>query len=209
MKRIVISLLALVLTLTAAAQTKTTMPTRYREFQPSVITLSDGRVLKESLTNVFLKNSSLLYMSGGVAKEANMATISRVEFADRTYVNLDGRLAYLVDSVGTDRLYCIELFDVESYERNIRNNVNFSNITFGQDALGTTSVDLNNEEDYKMPIVPNYYYVYKGELLRARDRSLTHQLDKEQRRRYKTIISENDFSWMNPESLLKLLKAIQ
>ena len=53
-------------------QERTTMATLYREFKPSVIYLTDGRKLNQNLTNVFLKNSSLVYLKGTFTMEANL-----------------------------------------------------------------------------------------------------------------------------------------
>ena len=204
----IISALALLIATSVAAQTKTTLPTHYQEFVPSVITFADGHSSSQQFTNVFLKNSTLLFLSGATAMEANMDNIVRVAFADRTYINIKGQLAYFVDSVRNNSLYCVELFDQESYERNIRNNVNYANITLGGDALSTTTVDLNNEGDYMMPVIPVYYYIYNGKTIRVHERDIWHEMPKAKRRIYKTIIGENDFSWVEPESLMKLLKAI-
>ena len=205
-KLITVLLLTSVLTITA--QQRTTMATRYPEFRPSTITLKDGRQLKQPLTNVFLKNSSLLYLNGEYTMEANMDNIVAVDFGDRSYVNLNGQLAFLVDSVGNNRLFCIELFDQDTYERNLRNNVNISSLTFGGDQLSTSTVDLNNEEDYKLPVFRHYYYLLNGTFIKVHERELTRKISKEQRTMMKRIISMPDFSWQREASLLQLLKAI-
>ena len=204
-------LLTAVLTLASmsiVAQQKTTLPTHYREYRPSVVTFTDGHQSNQQFTNVFLKNSSLLFLSSNTAMEANMSNIVRVDFADRSYINLNGQLAYLVDSVGANKLYCIELFDLDSYERNLRNNVNYTDISLAGDNIGTTTVDLNNEEDYKIPVVPHYYYYYQGTFVRVKDREVWRKLPKAKRRQYKTIVSSDDFSWVKPDQLMLLLKSI-
>jgi hypothetical protein len=184
------------------------MATLYREFRPSTITLKDGRTLKQSLTNVFLKNSSLLYLKGEYTMEANMENIVAVDFDDRSFVNLNGQLAFLIDSVGKNRLFCIELFDQETYERNLRNNVNISSVTFGGDQLSTSTVDLNNEDDYKLPVFRHYYYLLDGAFVKVHERELMRKISKEQRTMMKRIIGLPDFSWQSESSLLQLLKAI-
>lgn len=194
--------------LPSMGQTKTVMPTAYSDFRPSVITLSDGRSLRQNLTNIFLKNSSLLYMSGEVAMEANMENMLRVDFEDRSYVNLNGQLGWLVDSVGHNLLYCVELFDQVAYESNLKNNVNITNIDFSQGAVSTTNIDMNNEGDYMMPVVPTYYYMFEGKLVKAKDRDVQLVLPKDKRRQFKTIVGEPNFSWVDPESLMLLLKFI-
>ena len=99
------------------AQTTTTIATVYKEFQPATIHLTDGRKLKVSLANVFLKNSSLLYLSGNDTKEANMKTLTQVDFPDRTYYTVDTLLAYQVDTVGHDALLCALFYGNVVYAR--------------------------------------------------------------------------------------------
>ena len=208
-KYFLITIIALMMaSLGLTAQTKTTMPTRYHEFRPSVITLSDGRVLRENLTNIFLKNSTLLYVSGEVVKEANMDNILKVDFEDRSYVNLNGQLAWLVDSVGHNMLYEIDLFDQVAYEANLKNNVNITNIDFSQDVMSTANVDLNNEGDYMMPVIPHFYYLYEGKLIKAKDRVVQLALPKDRNRQFKTVVGQPNFSWIDPDCLMLLLRFI-
>ncbi len=191
------------------AQRRTLMATQYREFRPSVITFSDGHKSRQSLTNVFLKNSSLLFMRGENAMEANMDNIVAVDFeGDRSYVVIDKQMAYLVDSVGSNALYCIELFDQESYERNLRNNVNISSLDFSSDQLGTTTVDLNTEEDYKMPVFQHFFIYYNGQYIKVHERELKRKLPKDKVVMMRRIMALPDFSWQSTESLKQLLKAI-
>jgi len=200
--------LLLLMSMVASAQKRTTMSTLYREFKPSVITLKDGRTLNQSLTNVFLKNSSLLYLKGEYTMEANMDNIVAVKFDDRSFININGQLAYLIDSVGQNRLFCVELFDQETYERNLHNNVNISSLSLGGDQMSTTTVDLNNEEDYKFPVFKHYYYLLDDKFVRVHERDISRSINKERRTMMKRIISLPDFSWQNEHSLLQLLKAI-
>jgi hypothetical protein len=125
------------------AQKRTTQLTLYKQFKPSTITLSNGRTIKQSLTNVFLKNSSLVYMNGDNAMEANMENIAKVEFDDRTFYNVNNQLAYIVDSVGYNIIYRIDIFDLEAYNQQIRNNVNITAIpSFTGDMISTTTATI-------------------------------------------------------------------
>ena len=193
--------------ITSLAQT-TPSATHYREFKPSVITLKDGRQLHQPLTNIFLKNSSLLYMSGSQAMEANMDNILAVRFDDRYYVSVNGQLGYLVDSVGNYSLYCIELFDQDTYEQNLRNNVNISDLSLG-DQIGVTTVDMNNELDYMLPVFRHYYILMGSEFVRVHERELKRKLNSEQRTMMRRVMGLPDFSWQSEESLKALLRAIQ
>ncbi|MBP5338882.1 MAG: hypothetical protein J6Z14_06190 [Prevotella sp.] len=212
MKKTLLTIAILAISILAAtAQKRTARATLYREFKPSTILLNDGRVIKQPLTNVFLKNSSLVYLKGTYTMEANMDNIKAVSFDDRSYIVIDKQLAYQVgEKTDTDNaLYRIDLFDMDAYQAQLRNNVNISNLDLGE-MIGVTTVDLNNEEDYKFPIIPIYYMQYNGEMVKVHERELWRRLpkDKDLRRMFKTVIGENSFSWTNDSSLLVLLKAI-
>ncbi len=193
--------------LPVTAQKRTTQATLYRNFKPSVITLNDGRKLSQSFTNIFLKNSSLLYLKGEYTMEANMDNIVAVDFDDRSYIKIGEQLAYVVDTLGSNGLYCVELFDKESYERNLKNNVNISSLDLG-DQISMSTIDMNNEEDYKLPVFRHYYYLLNGEFVKVHERELGRKISKEQRTMMKRIIGMPDFSWQSEESLKTLLKAL-
>ena len=211
-KKLCLTVLMLAFALGTFAQKRTTQLTLYKQFKPSTITLSNGRTIKQSLTNVFLKNSSLVYMNGDNAMEANMENIAKVEFDDRTFYNVKNQLAYIVDSVGYNIIYRIDIFDLEAYNQQIRNNVNITAIpSFTGDMISTSSTDLNNEGDYKLPLFPHFYFLYNGELIKAHEREISRRLpkkDKEVNRKYRTVIEMKGFSWTNNESLSQLLRAI-
>lgn len=200
----------IILGLTATAQVRTTRATLYNEFKPSVITLKNGKTIKQPLTNIFLKNSSLVYLQGEYTMEANMETIAAVELEGRKYVNINNQLAYLVDSVGSNLLYRVDLFDMNAYNQQLRNNINISNLGFENGGISTATTDLNNEEDYKFPIFSHYYYYFNGEIIKVHEREISRHLpkDKELKRKYRTIIGLDSFSWTDETSLIKLLKAI-
>ncbi len=207
MKRFFILALALLMSVIIVAQKRTTQSTLYRNFKPSVITLNDGRKLNQQFTNIFLKNSSLLYMKGEYAMEANMDNIIGVDFDDRSYTKIGQQLAYVIDTVKNCGLYCVELFDQDSYERNLKNNVNISSLDLG-DQISYSSVDLNNEDDYKLPVFRHFYFFLNGEYIKVHERELGRKITKEQRTMMKRIIGMPDFSWQDEESLKTLLKAL-
>jgi hypothetical protein len=202
----------MVITASAMAQRKTLSATLYKEFRPSVITFTDGHKSRQSLTNVFLKNSTLLFPKGEFTMEANMDNILAVDFeGDRSFVNIENKLAYFVDSYKNNALYCIELFDQEAYERNLKNNVNISNLdlsSINNDIISTTTIDLNNEEDYKLPVFRHFYMKLDGNYVKVHERTLLRMLPKQKRTMMKRIMAMPGFSWQNEESLMQLLKVI-
>ena len=190
------------------AQTTTTIATVYKEFQPATIHLTDGRKLKVSLANVFLKNSSLLYLSGNDTKEANMKTLTQVDFPDRTYYTVDTLLAYQVDTVGHDALLCAQKIDFASWKQQIVNNSNITHVDFG-DLLSYSTVELTGEREEPIPVISFYFFRLNGKYVLVHERTLKLALNKEKRRMMQSIISEDGFSWTDEKRLLKLLKYIQ
>lgn len=191
------------------AQDKTYGLTVYESYKPAIITLTDGRTVNQPLANVFLKNSSLLYLSSaGATMEANMSNILSVKFDDRQYIKIDTLLAYQVDTVGHDALYCATVIDMVAYRQNLKNNQVFTDISLG-DQLSTTSVDLSNETDYMFPLINIYIYRLGGKFVRCHERTLGNMLGKEKKRIMRSYIALPDFSWTDDKSLLKLLKGLQ
>jgi hypothetical protein len=199
--------LLLLMTGHCMAQDKTLMATLYPQFKPAVIKLTDGRTITNSLTNVFLKNSSLLYMHNTYTMEANMDNIVKVDFDDRSFVNIKNQLATVVDTVGSNVLYRIDYLDIDAYKTNLKNNMQLSNFSV-TDFVNVDAVDLSNEEDRKLPLVHKYYMLYNGKLVFVHERDIQRELNKEQKRRFKTIISMPDFTWVDDACVLRLLRAI-
>lgn len=210
-KRIYLFVFGVVLTtgiLTATAQPTTTSLTAYKAFQPATIHLLDGRKLKVEFANIFLKNSGLLYISGQDTKEANLKTMTKVEFKDRTYYRIDSVLAYQVDTVNNQPLYCAQRIDLVAWKGLIINNRQLSNISLG-DMLTYSATDLSDKRDIQFPVINVYYLKINGKYVLAHERHLKRVLDKEKRRLMASVMSEPGFSWTSEASLLKLLKYIQ
>lgn len=208
MKKLVLFLLLSIGVLTASAQGTTTMVTVYQAFKPATIHLVDGRQLKVSLANIFLKNSGLLYISGHDTKEASLQNISKVEFQDRTYYRVDSVLAYQVDTVNHQPLYCAQRIDLVAWKGMIINNRQLDNISLG-DMLTYSATELADQHDIHFPVINIYYFQINGKYVLAHERNLKRVLDKEKRRLMASVMSEPEFSWTSEKSLLKLLKYIQ
>lgn len=208
MKKLVLFLLLATGVLTMSAQTTTTSLTEYQSFQPATIHLVDGKQIKVEFANIFLKNSSLLYISGQDTKEANLKTLTKVVFKDRTYYRIDSVLAYQVDTVNHQPLYCAKRIDVVAWRGMLINNRQLSNIDFG-DMITYSANNLADEQDIHFPLINVYYLQINGKYVLAHERNLKRVLDKEKRRLMASVMSEPGFSWTSEASLLKLLKYIQ
>lgn len=139
--------------------------------------------------------------------EANMEPVVAVDIDTLHFLKIDNMLAQFVDSVGENKLYCITLIDIESYKTILRNNVNISNLSLG-DQISYATIDLSSQEGVQLPLIRHFYYIYNGELIRVHEREISRRLKKENKRIYKTVISLDGFSWVDASSLMTLLKAI-
>jgi hypothetical protein len=207
MKKTALLLFMACLASTLMAQERTTNLTVYKNFKPSIILLKDGRVLKQPLTNIFLKNSSLLYLHGTTSMQANMDNIVSVKFDDRLYNKIDTVLAYEVDSVGDKKLYKATIIDQIAYRQQLRNNQVITNLQMG-DQLSTTTMNLNGDEDYKFPLIDLFFYRINGKIVKVHERDLSRVLSKEQKRMMRTFLSMPDFSWTDEKSLMELLRKL-
>jgi hypothetical protein len=208
MKKIFLFIIILSFALHAVGQVRTTKFSVYPDFKPAIIQLKDGRFIQQRLANIFLKNSSLLYMHGSQVMEANMDNIVSVKFDDRLYQKVDTLLAYVVDSVGNDVLYQATVIDLPAYTALLRNNQVITNLSLG-DMISTTTMDISTSEDFKFPLIDLFYFRFKGKLVKAHERNLSMLLNKDQKRIMRTFVTMNDFSWTKADSLLKLLKSLQ
>lgn len=208
MKKNLLFIIIFAVALQAAAQQKTGGATVYKQFKPATIQLASGQIVRQPLANIFLKNSSLLYMSHDRAMEANMKNILAVTFDDRKYVKIDSVLAYVVDSLNGDVLYKATVIDLVSYKANLLNNRNITSLDLGEQ-ISYSNVDISNEDDFLFPLVDLYYYRYHGQFVRVHERNLSRIIPKEKRRLMKTLIGQEAFSWTDEKSLMELLKWIQ
>lgn len=208
MKRFLVIMLSVAASLGIYAQKSagfSATTTLYKDYQPAKITLTDGKVIKQSKANVFLKNSRLLFKRGMFDMEANMAQISRVEFADKTFEKLDTMLVTVVDTVGDKRILCATTIDIEAYKSKAVNDRVVTNLSLGEQ-VSMTTIDLAPEDELKYPLINTYYFEIDGKPFEVHERTITRMLDKDKRRMLKTYMQFHDFDWGDREYLRKILQ---
>lgn len=202
-----------ILVLAATAAQAQQLPTRsqrttvYEQYKPAIITLESGKTLTHQRANVFLKNGALLYKSGGRNMEADMSTVRKAQFDDKTYVRIDSMLAYVVDTVGANKLYCATLIDIEAYKTMLLNNQQLTNLQITS-FVNVTAMDAAPEQVGYYPLIRHFYFEIDGKMIKAHERNLKRAAPKDKQRMIKTIMQQPGFSWDNPKSLLALLKAV-
>ena len=195
------------------AQEVTPQLTAFPEFRPATVYMADGKKLDIPMANIFLKNSSLLYISGELTKEVDTKNLMRVDFKDRSYFRIDSVLAYEVDTVGANALFCAKVLDLKAYKQLIANNSNITNLNINDLAnmniLQYTTIDINDVSDIHFPVIPLYYFRVNNQFVLVHERNLKRFFDKENRRRMESVMNLPDFSWTDEKSLLKILEIIQ
>ncbi|MBR5039388.1 MAG: hypothetical protein IKX65_11795 [Prevotella sp.] len=211
MKHLLLTTILLLATLTGVAQQITPSLTVYPEFRPATILLTNGSKLKVPLANIFLKNSSLLYMTDDVVKEAELKNVLQVQFDDRTYLRIDSLLAYQVDSVGRNALYCAKVIDIKSYKQTIANSANITNLDLSNitNMLSFSTIDAIGKEGVEFPVIPLYYFRLDNQFVRVHERNLKRVLSKEKQRIMESVMSLPDFSWTDEPSLMKMLEMLK
>lgn len=211
MKHLLLSTILLLAALNGVAQQITPALTVYPDFRPATILLTDGSKLKVPLANIFLKNSSLLYMSGELAKEADIKKVRQVEFDDRTYIRIDSLLAYQVGAVGENALYCAKVIDLQSYKQTIANSANITNLDLSNitNMLSFNTIDAIGKDSVQFPVIPIYYYRLDNQFVLVHERHLKRVLSKEKRRLMESAMNLPKFSWTDEESLMKMLEMLK
>jgi hypothetical protein len=213
MKKLVLLSMLMLVAFKGAAQEVTPQLTVFPEFRPATVYMADGKKLDIPMANIFLKNSSLLYISGELTKEVDTKNLLRVDFKDQSYIRIDSVLAYRVDTVGANALFCAKVLDLKAYKQQVANNSNITNLDLNDLATMNmfqyTTIDINDVKDIHFPVIPLYYYRINDQFVLVHERNLKRFFDKENRRRMESVMNLPDFSWTDEKSLLKILEIIQ
>lgn len=208
MKTIILSLFLTVCASSASAQAvagKSRFSTFYELFRPGIVHLANGKATRHPQLNIFLRNGRLLFRKGATVMQADMETISRVDFSDAHFVKVDSAMAEVIDTVGSCRLLRTTLIDMDAYRTQLINNREITDIGFG-DQISFTAIDPTSEEALLYPLVNFYYFDLGKDIIRVNERSVSHALPKDKRRIMRTIMSDAAFSWSNPAYLKQLLE---
>ena len=189
-----------------SAQNVSNRVTAYPDFKSAIVLLANGNPLKVGKANIFLKNSSLVYKSGAKVLQANMNNVSEVKFDDRTYVKIDSVMAYRVDTVGENGLYCATVVDMEAYNMQMANKRQITNLEISSQVSMTALVSPDDEQEY--PLNDYYYFKYNGKFVKAMELNVLRSVPKAKRRLFWAIVREPGFSWTSKDSLMRLLQTI-
>ena len=192
--------------------------TMFNDFQPAIIKFKDGKESVHKQTNIFLKNSTLIYkkMPTGEIMEASMPVVAGLAIGERNFVNVKNQLAEVITTEGKASLVRVRTIDIETMKGEYLNNSTITNSSMLDDlsagraigeSMSTTRIDgADDEEPY--PLMDTYYYVAGNKVTLAHERAVKLVIKKDQRKDYQIAISM-DFNWARQEDLVKLLKFFQ
>lgn len=207
MKNIVFLILSLLVCHGINAQMISHRVTEFKDYQPAVVELTSGKPLKVGSANIFLKNSKLLYKSGTRVLEAKLTNVKSVSIGGKYYVKIDTILAYRVDTVGKNGLYCSPTIDMDAYKMDMANKRHITNFEIGSQ-VNMTALESTEEEANEYPLQNNYYIEYNGKFVKAHELYVLRAIPKSKRKAFWTTVREVGFSWIHEESLMKLLRVI-
>ena len=192
--------------------------TMFNDFQPAIIKFKDGKESVHKQTNIFLKNSTLIYkkIPTGEIMEASMPVVAGLTIGERNFVNVKNQLAEVITTEGKASLVRVRTIDIETMKGEYLNNSTITNSSMLDDlsagraigeSMSTTRIDgADDEEPY--PLMDTYYYVAGNKVTLAHERAVKLVIKKDQRKDYQIAISM-DFNWARQEDLVKLLKFFQ
>ncbi len=191
---------------------KSRTPLFFEEYQPAEILLSNGKVLKQKRSNIFLKNASLVYKQGGLPMQANVNVVKAVTFKDLHFMKVDTLLAYVVDSISIDEarqdlLLCARMIDMEAYQHQVANSNTLTNFSL-TDMVETTATDASDDDRYELPVIHHYFYRVNGKFVKVHERHIKRAVSKETFRLVRSIMQVPDFSWGNEKYLMQILEII-
>ena len=179
----------------------------YETFEPATITLTNGKTLLQREANIFLKNSSLLYKTGGTIMEANIEQIQFVKFHDRMYVRLDESLAYVIDSLGNDLLLCVTTIDMDTYKSQLLNEQQITNFEI-RDFVNVNATAFSPEEKHNYPLSNAFYFRINGKFIHVHERNIKSLIPKSKKNQYKALLQAPYFSWADTKSLMLVLQML-
>lgn len=210
MKKLILSLIGLITLSSLLAQVpagRLDRTTLFKEYKRGVVTKKNGRQVRQSQLNIFLKKSTLVFIQGATVMEAMMPDIKSVEIEGRTFINYGDCLYEVLasDSVADAVLVCQRTIDIESWKAEVMNAAIIDNLEYSVNSRAinmTVNDDLVNKESY--PIIDTYSFLIRGKMVRAEERTVRGMLNRKKREEMDAI-GFYEFRWSDPNSLAKLL----
>ena len=217
MKRILLLIACLALTLSARAQIQayTTWPYQYPDFQKGKLILSNGQERVMPINIHLLKGDLHFIDDKGVIQMAPAGQFSAVQIGEDSFRRVNGYLMQITP--GPDEKNFVA----------VRRTIDMTALNETGGAYGTssttastrriTSIDMpgmvntshmeimqNKENGKKVKIKAEYYVVIDGNAVKASKKEVTEAIGPEKAAAFKQFLKKNKINWKDEQSLLKL-----
>ncbi len=228
LKKLIISLIALIPTLFAQAQTyrpRDTWPYEQEEFQEGVIRTTKGDLLEDVRLNVCIVNGCLHFLKDKTIMEADMSTVFTARVGEETYVNVGGKMHRVLSE--NEHGAVIELTEVDM------DNLAKADIGYGISSATAstqkTSLELMGGMDgwgdiglsgrsyhqafeergngQVIPLLKTEYLLVNGFRIEAAKKAVLHFAGVDQAAG-KAFFKANKIKWNRPESLMSVIDFI-
>ena len=213
MKRLIIILLGLIFVTPVFAQQqrvqrRTKSPYLFPTFFEAKVTQPFGRYTTGKI-NVRLRDAALCFLEGDTIKEAFVNNILGFQTDSLFFRKVNNQMGRVVAQENYNFLVCVTTIDAELYGKEITDLNTLQNMAGGTDGpfnidtrYAVDELEENVAEGY--PLKDTYYFIVKGQPVRAIQSKVKKVIHPDKKKLFKTIV-ENDFwSWEDPESLKKL-----
>lgn len=181
-------------------------PLAYPEFRDGKILFTFGQE-KTYKADIFLKDASLLYKSGGKILKASLASVRSVTFGDDVYIPTGQRLGRVVGSNDSITLTDVTTIDMAKISEDVRTGKNSAFLDLPEfNVFIETNSGYWGKDDSDLPLKTEYFFVVKGQAIPASEKIIKKRIRADKKADFKELMKDRFWSWKDADSLKKLLE---
>jgi hypothetical protein len=181
-------------------------PLAYPEFRDGAITFTFGTT-KTYKADIFLKDASLIYKSGGKTLKASLAQVRSVTFGTDSFIPTGGRLGRVIAAKDSVTLTDVTTIDMARIEKDVETGKNSSFLDMPEfNVFIDTNSDYWGRDDSYIPLKTEYFFVIKGEAVPATEKVIKQRIRPDKKKDFKELMKNRFWSWKDAGSLKQLLE---
>ena len=182
----------------------------FPEFRNAKVLQTFNRRVKAK-ANILYKNAALCYLDEKDNKvyQAVNKSIVGVEFDSIRYMKVnDIAMGRVIAQQGQNLLLCVTTIDMQRYKAQTGGGSDLPFFEIDMAGFGLNQLmDLSGAEqldNHGYPLKQEYYFMLKGRVVEARERSIKKEVLPEMKEAFKNLMNDRWWSWKDPASLSKL-----